>query len=255
MSEWRQQWIRAELAAWAAELPQRCDQAPAATCLYAGRNRIFRFEHPIGPIVVKHFRNHGLKRKLAYRWRSSKAQRAIAHAEALRAAGFLSPEPFGWLERWRHGWLDEAFACTAYCVHRFSAWDLKGDAAGQSHALLHALGGEIGRLHAAAMRHLDLTPGNVLLVPDAGQAMGYRFAFIDCNRMAFGPVSFARGLADLVMMGYEGDRIAPYVRGYAEQRGYDVVQAEQRYGRLLRWHQRKWALKNGTRAWRRRFGC
>ena len=91
----------ADLAAAVARL---VDPARARETLHWGRNYLYvtTLELPAGapdgeprslPVVVKQFRNEGLRRRLERRLRGSKAERSWRVARALEAAGIDTPAP------------------------------------------------------------------------------------------------------------------------------------------------------------------
>lgn len=75
------------------------------------------------------------------------------------------------------------------------------------------MGAAIGKMHDSAILHLDLTPGNLLLVEDGGP--DWSLYFVDNNRARFGPVGFRAGIASILQCNVKGDDVSPFVVTYA----------------------------------------
>ncbi len=223
----------------------------ASETLHAGRNTIKKAVIHGQPVIIKHFKNDGMRKKLAYKLRSSKAKRSYEHSQKLIDAGLLAPTPLLWREDWKGAWLHQSFFVSAYHEVAFTAWDLKKDNLPNNEQWVIHLGQQIGKMHNAGLHHQDLTPGNILFVSEGDSFLMY---FIDCNRMSFGAIGKDQGMRALVRMGLEGQHIDPYARAYAEERDLDVEWCQNRYRQLLKRHQFKWRLKNKTRPWRRKLG-
>lgn len=144
-------------------LLERHDAAAGAAVLRdLPRRRITRLEVEGGAIVAKEYRASGLRGRLAAALLGPRARRADEAARLLRAAGFLAPEPLGWLAeagrsvafaRWVEGpTLQEALA---------AADPERARALAVEAATLAA------RLHLAGLFARDLKPVN-LVVTDRG---------------------------------------------------------------------------------------
>ncbi len=243
----------AEWSSWASNIDERVVSAPEENVLHAGRNRVVCVQRNEQLYVVKAFRNAGWKKKLSYKWRSSKARRSYENGVRLQEAGVHTPAPIGWIEDWKNGWLERAYSISEMFAYEWRAWELKEKASVPDRdGELYRLGQAVARMHKAGMIHLDLTPGNVLLQPqESGPCV---ISFIDCNRMYFGTVDVQRGIKSLVQLGYEGDCIQPYLAGYCKERDIDEELALRLYTVFLKRHFRKWWWKNSTRRWRRKIG-
>jgi tRNA A-37 threonylcarbamoyl transferase component Bud32 len=172
------------------ELARLVDPGAAVKTLHWGRNYLYltRCETAAGPVdvVVKQFRNGGLRDRLRRRWGGSKAARSWRIAQAMAAAGIATPEPLLLLEsRCPHG---PSFYVCRYLAGRVEARHLLRAAnAGREAELypgvdlprfLSQLGAFIRRLHDAGFWHRDLSSGNVLVRPEEP----FELALVDLNR-------------------------------------------------------------------------
>ena len=157
------------------ELARLVDPGAAQKTLHWGRNYLYitRCETAAGPVevVVKQFRNRGLRDRLRRRLGGSKATRGWRIARAMAAAGIATPEPLLLLEsRCAHG---PSFYVCRYLAGRVEArYLLRAGNEGREAELfpgldlprfLLQLGGFIRRLHDAGFWHRDLSSGNVLV--------------------------------------------------------------------------------------------
>lgn len=234
---------------WLQSLSARPAVEDIVRVLKDARNKVYHMRHDERDVVVKYFCNNGVGKKIAYRIRSSKAQRSFLHGQKLRDAGLHSPQVIAWREDWRGIWLQQSFFVSALVDERFTGWSLKDKSIPDVTMHLQDLARAIAQMHDAQLCHRDLTPGNIIFTGEELQLQ-----FIDCNRMSFGMISREMGLRSLVQMGFAGEHIDPYVAAYAEARGFDSEYCQQRYRTLLQRHGFKWKIKNATRPWRRRIG-
>jgi hypothetical protein len=140
-----------------------CIAAAAAAPGRASRHaRTVRLPGSEGDVFVKTYPAPG----------GSRALRAFRVGEALRAAGFASPDVLIAATRDREGLL---VARDAGGEDLLAAVAARRQDRRAKRALLRALGAEVARLHAAGFVHGDLVPPNVRVV--AG-----RFVFLDNDR-------------------------------------------------------------------------
>lgn len=178
----------------AAALRQLTDPQSATETLHWGRNYVFRtrLDTAAGPleVVVKQFRNSGLRRRLEKRWRGSKAERSWKMACAFAAAGIPTAEPLFWIETERED--GPSFFVTSFLEERIEARYLlraknDGRLGEEFPALdwplfLELLGRAIRRMHDAGLFHRDLSIGNVLLPRALSPLAIDDLALIDLNR-------------------------------------------------------------------------
>jgi tRNA A-37 threonylcarbamoyl transferase component Bud32 len=185
------------------------DPASAIKTLHWGRNYLYvaRLETVGGPVevVVKQFPHQSARERLRRRWRGSKAEKSWRVANALLAAGILTPEPVMRIES-----ADEAgpsFYVCRYLPDVVEARYLfRAANAGEEEArfpdvdfpaFVEALGKEIRRLHDAGFWHRDLSGGNLLLRFGADRRLAALY-LVDLNRTRIGrPPSVAARLRDL----------------------------------------------------------
>jgi len=178
------------------------DPASAVETLHWGRNYLYvtRLECAAGgdgdapesvPVVVKQFRNEGLRRRLERRLRGSKAERSWRVGRALEAAGIDTPRPVMVIESdapdgpsfYVSRYLEEATEAR-YLLRAANA----GQAAERFPALpmaefLDRLAELIRTLHGRGVWFRDMTSGNVLMRRDDG---ALRLWLVDLNRARLG---------------------------------------------------------------------
>lgn len=179
-----------------AEVARVTDPGGAIETLHWGRNYLYsaRLDTPEGPIdvVVKQFRNQGLRRRLERRLRGSRATRGWRAAHALLAAGVATPAPVLLVES-DHPAGPSCYICRrvrdAFEVrHFFRRLEGRPDAgmfpAIAPARLLAQLGAFARRIHDAGVLHRDLSTGNVLARPIANGAL--ELLVVDVNRARTG---------------------------------------------------------------------
>ncbi len=153
------------------------DPASARQTLHWGRNYLYAadLETPGGrrEVVVKQFRNQGLRARLRRRLAGSKATRSWRAARALAAAGVPTPEPVLLVESvastgpsyFVTGRLEGVFEAR-YFFRALNAGRARQEFPQvDPEALLRELGAALARLHRAGIWHRDVSVGNVLLRP------------------------------------------------------------------------------------------
>jgi len=188
--------VAVEAGRLASEVERLIDPAAALETIHWGRNYLYtaRLGTTDGPleVVVKQFRNQGLRRRLERRLKGSKATRSWRVALALRAAGLLTPEPVLLVESTRGDgpsfFVTRRLAGVFEVRHFFRR--LAGDpTAGEfpevaPERLLADLGSVARRLHDAGIFYRDLSIGNVLAQPAAGDTL--ELWLVDPNRAQVG---------------------------------------------------------------------
>jgi hypothetical protein len=167
--------------------------SPTDDTLHWGRNYLYgahvATDRGAVEVVVKQFRNQGLKRRWERRRKGSKAERSWRAALAVAAAGVATPEPLVWIEsRLPEGpsffvsrRLDDFLEARFY----FRALEAGSEKVSYPHLeperVLAEIGRTIRRLHDAGIWHRDLSIGNVLLVGTRDGGPDQVFV-IDLNR-------------------------------------------------------------------------
>lgn len=182
------------------ELVRRwCDPSQALRTLHWGRNYLYESDGGGGEgtslsVVVKQFRNQGLRKRLRRRFKGSKAEQSWTVARALFEAEILTPRPLALLESKRPD--GPSFFVSELVGEVFEArYFFRALAAGREAELfpdvdparfLRALGKAVRRLHLARFWHRDLSSGNLLVRQDESAEDGFLFYLVDLNRTRAG---------------------------------------------------------------------
>lgn len=220
------------------------DALPASALIgetiYDKRNRIIISHIPNhAPLVVKRFHKLNIIQKIGRLFRGTKASRAYDNALALKARGFATPEPFGYVE------LPDGFTYYVTAYTDFTPIQVQLEHPAQfNEALAEAFGRYVAALHEAGILHHDLNSTNVLFDCRDGR---YTFTLIDINRMRFFPVGNVPCLDDCVanMLRFTGrlDVLGYVARAYAHARGLDEDSFAARALRAKRRHDTLWRLR------------
>lgn len=208
-------------------LQRLLDPAAALESIHWGRNYLYRAELPAAggliPVVVKQYREEGLRDRLRRALRGSRARRAWRAARALTAAGVPTPEPLLFAESLRAGG-----ASFYVCRHLPGAIEarylLRAARAGNAaesypgidlEAFLRGTGELLARLHAAGIWHRDASVGNVLVVPGE-EPRQMTLSLVDLARARVGVrLGLWRRTKDLSRLDLDRpDLYRPFLEGY-----------------------------------------
>jgi len=187
--------------------------------LESGRNLI-KHDHVAGVhLVIKSYRRIYFPNKVRYSYfYPSKAQRAYDYAQKLIGNGFNTPMPIAYLEV-RKNTLIQA----SYFVCEYTSLTTLTSVVQQKVIPPPQLMLELARftyeLHQKHIYHIDYSVGNILYSESDGRI---DFALIDNNRMDFGPVSFKKGIKNLVRLGLPVSQITQLAEAYTNLRGENV---------------------------------
>ena len=177
------------------EVRRLADPGSALKTLHWGRNYLYLSRMEGIDVVVKQFRHDRLRPRLDRKLKGSKAERSWRVAQALLAAGILTPEPVMRIES-----ADEAGPALYVCRFLDGATEarylLRAANAGQEFPswLLEELGKTARKLHDAGFWFRDFTSGNVLIRDRA-------LYLVDLNRTRIGKVpSHSERMRDLSRM-------------------------------------------------------
>lgn len=193
-----------------------------AELVYKGRNRVYAVDGSKGErLCVKCFRVPSLLNSYIYtNLRQGKARRSYENALLLKKLGIGTPEPFAYAEVKLRGRLRESYyICEMLPSENLRLWEEKPDC----EPLLREFAHEMVKIHAAGVFFKDFSPGNALYTNYPGE--GYRFYFVDLNRMEFGVKSrtkLMRNFRAINLSERETERLA---RLYAEAAGIDAAAA------------------------------
>lgn len=154
--------------------------------LYDKRNTITKIENKIlaKNIAVKSFKLEKTYDQLRFRFLSSKAERSLKIARALKRAGLKTPEPLAVIEkRGKTNELIFSYYITDYVDYDFNLLDIAKD---YEHSerykikeLMPQLGKEVKKMHEDDIVHNDLHAGNILVKNFENNPELY---YIDLNR-------------------------------------------------------------------------
>ncbi len=173
------EFLQDDLAATIAHLS---DPGAATQTLHWGRNYLYATKFPSSSsgesfeVVVKQFREESWIARRRMARRGSKAERSFRVAQAVLAAGVPTPEPILWADAKNSGGVS-FYVCRRVegteVRHLFRAAAVGKEREQFPELDLPAVLREIGRLgrklHDAAIRHRDLSVGNLLVRPTPSQ--------------------------------------------------------------------------------------
>lgn len=229
-----------------AEVARLTDPASAIKTLHWGRNYLYaaRLQTVAGPVdvVVKQFRNQGMKARLRRRLKGSKAERSWRVARAFQDAGLLTPAPVMRIESVEDDG-PSFYICRLLEDVLEARYLLRAANAGTEREqfpdvdfprFLEDLARTARRMHEAGFWFRDFTSGNVLLRGDA-------LYLVDLNRTRTGKVpSLSERMRDLSRM--------PILRPEHQDRFLAAYWGDGTRGReLYRFYHRNFLLKNKTK--------
>ncbi len=170
------------------------DPATASETIHWGRNYLYRTHLDVSAerldVVVKQFRNSGLRNRLRRYFSGSKAARSWRIARAFEQAGLKTAEtvmllesrqpegPSFFVTRHLNNVIEIRYILRAANSHRekevFPELDFG--------AFFGALGGAIRRMHEAGFFHRDLSIGNILMPVGSRSPVAEDLSIIDLNR-------------------------------------------------------------------------
>jgi len=177
------------------EIRRLIDPASASRTLHWGRN--YLYETPLaagGAAVVKQFRQAGWRAGWRRRAKGSKGERNWRVAQAVLAAGVLTPEPLFYVEARGPSGLS-SYGCRLVAEEglfelRYFLRALNGGSAAlefpfvEAPRLLGAMAEQLARLHRGLIWHRDWTSGNVLVRRPGVEALD--LYLLDLNRARTG---------------------------------------------------------------------
>jgi len=177
------------------EISRLVDPTASVETIHWGRNYIYAAEMQSStdrhPVVVKQFKNQGLKRRIERRFKGSKAERSWRVAKELMRVGLATPEPMLWVESDElegPSFFVARFLVGAVEVRQFFRRLNEGPEAREfpkvdDEAFLARLGRLARRINDAGILYRDLSMGNVLAVQSDDDLDLY---LVDFNRARIG---------------------------------------------------------------------
>lgn len=209
-----------------AEIERLTDPASATATIHWGRNYLYTAEMrtrsgPV-PVVVKQFRNQGLRRRLDRRLRGSKALRSWRVAKELLRVGVLTPEPVALVESdiidGPSFYIARLLTDAAEVRQFFRVLNDEPEPAGgfpdvEPLDFLRQLGRHARSLHDHGIVFRDLSMGNVLAV---GEGPSPSLYVVDFNRARIGrrPGVYRRTRDICRQPVIGGERRAAFLEGY-----------------------------------------
>lgn len=181
------------------------------------RNRIYKIDFKNRSYNIKAFKIPGLINSIVYTtFRRSKARRSYENARRLSELGLDTPKPYAYIEVRNGLRLHESYyICEHIIADDMREWEHKPD----SGHLVMALAKEMARLHKAGVLHKDFSPGNILYTGNSEK--GYRFYYVDLNRMRFGVKSKKAFMGNFRSINLDEKETARLGRHYGEASGLD----------------------------------
>lgn len=171
-------------------------------------------------LVIKSYRRIYLPNRIRYTFFApSKAQRAFDYGTRLLAQGFITPAPIAYIEITEGGLISESYFVSAFINHEPLNSITDWSAIPADH-LVRELAAYTFKLHRNEIYHPDYSMGNILY-KHVGNT--WEFALVDINRMKFGPVSFKKGIRNMVTLGLPVDQLAPLAGAYGRMWKADEV--------------------------------
>ena len=193
--------------------------------IYRGRNIVISIDVEglsLSPLNIKAFRRPHIINRIIYgHLRKSKAFRSYDNAKILLDKGFHTPMPVGMCEQYDGCFLNRSYyVCTHLPFPTLRFVERHPDC----EAIIDALAQEMAALHKAGIFFRDFSPGNILVEKLAYG--GYRFYYIDLNRMQFGVTSHKQLMRMFRSLIFHNPTLSQLARHYAFYMGLDAAAVE-----------------------------
>ncbi len=148
------------------------------------RNTIKTFDYLDCIISIKKFKKPHLINKIIYKYfRKSKARRSFEYGNYLLENGFLTPKPFGYIEKKDFIGLNESYYC---CLHLENAQTLGTILRDENNIfrdqIIRGYAKNIFNMHQKGIEFIDNSTGNTLII---SKIDSFEFYLVDLNRMNF----------------------------------------------------------------------
>ena len=198
-----------EVASFIDQLPTRVETE--GTTIHNKRNQIKVFEEGGHKLCVKRYAVPALGNRILYSLglRAPKAKRHYDYAREIIKRGFVTPRPYGYLIRYKNGFMSDSASVYEMVENVKSV----GDDVLKNPALLRAFAAYTADLHKHGLMHRDYILNNVLYAEDNGR---YRFVLIDINRFVFRSKPLGLFLTSVNMMQpfHNEKQVRAFVREY-----------------------------------------
>jgi tRNA A-37 threonylcarbamoyl transferase component Bud32 len=188
--------------------------------IYRARNKVSVTEVDGVSLNIKSFRIPNLVNRLVYATiRKSKAKRSFLYGRRLLQAGFLTPEPIAFFEKYAGILLAESYYVSTHEQFDGMLRELNYGTFEEHAALIKAFGLYTAQLHDAGILHIDYSPGNILYKKIDGQ---YSFYLVDLNRMKFDmDITAETACRNFRRLWGSDEMLSYFVEIYAGARGFD----------------------------------
>ncbi len=189
-----------------------------AEIVYRARNTVYKMLQGDRAVSVKAFRRPNFINKVIYATlRKGKARRSFENASCFASLGLGTPQPLGYGEVRQGCLVLESYYLSRHIqAQEMRHWEEKADCL----PLLKAFAREMVKLHRANVLHKDFSPGNILYTGNAEE--GYRFYYVDLNRMEFGVKSRKKLMSMFRSINLDEKETARLAELYARAAGEDI---------------------------------
>ncbi len=180
----------------------------------------------IDNFVVKSFKVPHFINKIAYTFfRASKAKKSFHNS--LKLATF-TPSPVGYIEYRRYGLISHSFYISEHFIYDFTIREvLTTSHFKDKESIFKAFAHFSYTLHEKGIKHLDYSPGNILIQKKANH---YLFKIVDVNRMQFKKLSTKERLENFAKLWAKDEDLKIIILAYAKyanlefQKAYTIAQ-------------------------------
>lgn len=150
---------------------------------FAGkRNTIKTFDYQGNKINIKAFKKPIFINQIIYKYfRPSKAKRSFVYGNYLIDNGFLTPKPYGFLEKFDFIGLTKSYYCSEHLENATTIGNIFFDKnIPDWEIIIQGYARYFFELHEKGIEFLDNSLGNTLVIKENNQ---YKFYLVDLNRM------------------------------------------------------------------------
>jgi serine/threonine protein kinase len=193
--------------------------------LHDARNQLRVLSYPEEQLVAKSFKTPHIINKIAYTFfRDSKAKKS--YDNSMKIIEFV-PRPIGYIEFKKYGLLSESYFISEYFEYDFTIREpLLQDTFIDRKNIFKAFAKFTYNLHRAGIKHLDYSPGNILIQKIDST---YKFKVVDVNRMKFKMLTQNECLENFAKLWAKDEDLALIIQAYApligveENRAFEIA--------------------------------
>ncbi len=187
------------------------------------RNKIKVLSFDDEKLTVKAFKIPHIVNRLAYTFfRPSKAKRSYLNSMKIEA---FTPKAVGYIEFKKLGLIYDSYYISAYYPYDFTIREvLQDEEFPDREKILKAFTYFSYQLHEAGAKHLDYSPGNILIKQENDE---YLFKVIDLNRMYFGRMEIQERIENFSKLWANNRDLEKIASCYAKLVGIEESKASQ----------------------------